>query len=278
ENAVEEQSNVVAAHDKNNSRRINPHKYLLYKPTFSQLMVYIATAFKEINENSALLLYLSADGIKRPVSEKDSIIGYNGGIVTSSRKTFDKTDVVDTNSLVNCLHPNDLVPFTRKPLFLIVDSPNSTAFSSFPRVFDQPFCCLMSPTEYPPSITDTSQIGSLLTLFLHAPLLAFAFISGIHELAKESWERCLVLMTEMEAEVVELFNKSDLEKSVKRFLQDDFLRQFLVRFVLCQSLLRAHTAFQNEKHYPTSSPSLPSGLSVTTELFVKIQQLVKEAH
>ena len=49
--------------------------------------------------------------------------------MTSSRKAFDKTDIVDTNSLVNCLHPNDLVPFTRKPLFLIVDSPNSTAFS-----------------------------------------------------------------------------------------------------------------------------------------------------
>lgn len=28
------------------SKRTNPHKYLLYRPTLSQLMVYLATAFK----------------------------------------------------------------------------------------------------------------------------------------------------------------------------------------------------------------------------------------
>lgn len=27
-------------------KRSNPHKYLLYRPTLSQLMVYLATAFK----------------------------------------------------------------------------------------------------------------------------------------------------------------------------------------------------------------------------------------
>lgn len=34
-----------SAADKN-SRRSNPHKYLLYRPTFAQLMLYISTAFK----------------------------------------------------------------------------------------------------------------------------------------------------------------------------------------------------------------------------------------
>lgn len=32
--------------DKSATRRNNPHKYLLYRPTFAQLMLYIATAFK----------------------------------------------------------------------------------------------------------------------------------------------------------------------------------------------------------------------------------------
>jgi hypothetical protein len=35
--------------DKSSTRRSNPHKYLLYRPTFAQLMLYIATAFKVLS-------------------------------------------------------------------------------------------------------------------------------------------------------------------------------------------------------------------------------------
>ena len=41
--------------------RENPHKYLLYKPTFSQLMTFLASGFKELPASGAMLLYLSAD-------------------------------------------------------------------------------------------------------------------------------------------------------------------------------------------------------------------------
>lgn len=40
--------------EKNATRRNNPHKYLLYKPTFAQLMLYIATAFKVSFSNSRI--------------------------------------------------------------------------------------------------------------------------------------------------------------------------------------------------------------------------------
>lgn len=43
-------------------KRENPHKYLLYKPTFGQLYVFLASGFKELPPNGVLLLYLSADG------------------------------------------------------------------------------------------------------------------------------------------------------------------------------------------------------------------------
>jgi hypothetical protein len=45
---VEEKEAVVEKEEKPGAttRRNNPHKYLLYKPTFAQLMLYIATAFK----------------------------------------------------------------------------------------------------------------------------------------------------------------------------------------------------------------------------------------
>jgi len=59
-----------AAHSASSFNRVNPHKYLLYKPTFSQLFVFLASGFKELPTNGVILLYLSADGafgnIKHP--------------------------------------------------------------------------------------------------------------------------------------------------------------------------------------------------------------------
>lgn len=43
-------------------RRENPHKYLLFKPTFSQFLVFLTSGFKELPINGVLLLFLSADG------------------------------------------------------------------------------------------------------------------------------------------------------------------------------------------------------------------------
>ena len=44
------------------SKRENPHKYLLYKPTVSQFMVFMASGHRELPANGALLLYISGDG------------------------------------------------------------------------------------------------------------------------------------------------------------------------------------------------------------------------
>lgn len=48
--------------DNRRSMRDNPHKYLLYKPSLSQLMVFLSSGFKELPPGGALLLYISADG------------------------------------------------------------------------------------------------------------------------------------------------------------------------------------------------------------------------
>ncbi|KAF9950696.1 hypothetical protein BGZ72_007687 [Mortierella alpina] len=113
------------------SKRTNPHKYLLYRPTLSQLMVYLATAFKEVSSDSALLIYISADGLKRTAPDNSGTKGYHGGILTNSRKAQDNVES-EQQSISHCLHPGDLLPFTRKPMFLIVDSNNSVAFAAVP--------------------------------------------------------------------------------------------------------------------------------------------------
>lgn len=44
-------------------QRENPHKYLLYKPTFSQFYSYVSSAFKDLPPHSVMMIYLSADAI-----------------------------------------------------------------------------------------------------------------------------------------------------------------------------------------------------------------------
>lgn len=57
-------------------------------------------------------------------------LGYSAGITTSQRKTNEKgvVDGVNSTGMAGGLYPGDLIPFTRKPMFLIVDSNNSLAF------------------------------------------------------------------------------------------------------------------------------------------------------
>lgn len=344
-------------------KRSNPHKYLLYRPSLSQLLVYISTAFKDTSDNSALLLYLSADGCAYP---DQTVPGYGGGVMTSQRNkqtsgtTADRasgatiannsnaavasgnsnaatnaaaassssntvnagaagtgasgantssstaagsggtgansgsaipttTSVVgsmtasannatsanaasstgnannkeasaNTQHLtdahhhhisppsVHCLHPADLVPFTRKPLFLIVDSDHSTEFKHMPNVFDQPVMCLMSPVEYPSSVQDKSEIGSLFTLFLHTPLLGFCSVSDIGNLDQQKWDECVRKISAMEKAIGDaLLTDSNVDPHVKRFMMDDFLYYFIVRFVLCGIFLRYHSSFKDDK-------------------------------
>ncbi|KAI9208764.1 protein SCAI [Polychytrium aggregatum] len=266
--------------DKSATRRTNPHKYLLYRPTISQLLLYIATAFKDISDNSAMLLYISANGCKRSAKPEQTDSSYTGGVATAvnyARKGNEKSES-DQTSLVHCLHPHDLVPFTRKPLFLIIDSTNSTAFKNFPKVFNQNLMCLLSPTEYPTTIKDTTLIGSLFTLFLHSPVKAFVFISDTNEISTNTWQKCVAHMTSIEREISDLLDANqNLDKSVKRFMQDDFLRQLIIRFVLCDAILHCHNAFKESKHLPASYPALPPSFSSAPEIVNKIQELVNMA-
>ncbi len=62
-----------------NRKCTNPHKYLLYKPSFSVFNAYMAAGFKDLPSNGVLLLYLSADGIRsshRPSSDRESICAF----------------------------------------------------------------------------------------------------------------------------------------------------------------------------------------------------------
>ncbi|XP_019887713.2 protein SCAI isoform X1 [Ooceraea biroi] len=239
-------------------RRDNPHKYLLYKPTYSQVQVFLASGFKELPANGALLLYLSADGCFSTIKHPEEM-GYDlGGVSTCSKRDPEHGKRPAGGKEPHCLYPGDLYPFTRKPLFVVVDSDNSFVFQQIPRYFGQPLMVLMSPQDVPPTLRDLRHGGSLFTLFLHAPLAAFCLICNVGSLPVQHWERCQRYIERFLNEASQLVTRSRCETSVLQFFGDDFLRLLLVRYVFCDVVLNLHRSFRGYQQRPRCHPPLPN--------------------
>lgn len=236
-------------------KRDNPHKYLLYKPTLSQLLVFLGSGFKELPPKGALLLYVSADGVF-PTSGSPHDRYDMGGVVTNSKREPDLSSGAKQcnghTKEMHCLYPGDLMPFVRKPLFLIVDSDNSWVFQSVPQLFGQPLVVLMSPQDVPAQYQDLHPKGGLLTLFLHSPLTAVCVLGKIGDIPYHLWETGQAFVDRFLAEASRLLTRAKgLESSYVAFLGDDFLRLLVLRFVFCCVALRLHRAF---KHWPALQP------------------------
>ncbi|KAL1131066.1 hypothetical protein AAG570_012303 [Ranatra chinensis] len=239
-------------------KRDNPHKYLLYKPTFSQVMVFLASGFKELPANGALLLYISADGFFTSTKHPEDV-GYDlGGVVTNSKREQDHPNKKGIHTKeVHCLYPGDLYPFTRKPFFVIVDSDNSFVFQHLPRYFGQPLVILMSPQNVPPNFHEHQHNGNLFTMFLHSPLTAFCYICNITSVPIHHWERCQSYIDRFVTEASRLFARSRIDPVYLQFFGDDFLRLLLLRYVFCDVVLHLHRAFKGRQLRPRCQPSLP---------------------
>ncbi len=244
------------------SKRSNPHKYLLYRPAIGVLLNYISIGYKDLNDHAAMLLYLSADGIK--MSNKNDF-GYVGGVATmntsanaAAKRLPESSDGSGTSAQINshCLYPQDLSPFTRKPMFVVVDSNNSAAFKDLSSVFGKPLVTLLSPAEHPSSLKDISPLGSLFTLFLHSPLKAFLLLQSISQVAnQEAWKAISQQFATMESNIEDLLHKnmSNYSDNVTRFLQDDFTRTLIVRYILSLTVLKAHEVFNDPLYLPSSN-------------------------
>ncbi|XP_049886103.1 protein SCAI [Pectinophora gossypiella] len=247
----------------------NPHKYLLFKPSPSQVLVYLASGCNDLPPGGALLLYISADGQIVQSSKHPEDLGYDtGGLITTS-----KTDIYrdcnkdpkagpppNKHKELQCLHPGDLHPFTRRPLFMIIDSDNSYVFQHIPRHFGQPLVILMSPLELPAPFTDRRQQGSLFTLFLHSPLTAICYLCDIHTMPLVHWDRGQVLVDTFMGEASTLITRTRIDINYLVFMGDDFLRLLLLRFIFCEVTLRLHRSFRARTHLPRSSPPIPEDI------------------
>nr|XP_061800738.1 protein SCAI-like [Nerophis lumbriciformis] len=256
------------------AKRENPHKYLLYKPTFSQLFTFLSASFKELPANSVLLVYLSATGVFPSVhSEYEGPFDF-GGVLTNSNRDIVNGEVIQkrnqSHKEMHCLHPGDLLPFTRKPLFIIVDSTNSTSYKNFTNMFGQPLVCLLSPKVYPKSVQDQSQRGSLFTLFLYSPLLAFLSVCGLSSVRRELWHSAQEFLHKVDRDIGQMITQSPtIDQAFLQFFGDEFLRLLLIRFVFCSAALRLHKVFREAQSFPESYPELPKQDTVENSILQK---------
>lgn len=146
-------------------------------------------------------------------------VGYDlGGVSTSSKRDPDHGKRLIGAKEPHCLYPGDLYPFTRKPLFVVVDSDNSFVFQQIPRYFGQPLMVLMSPQDTPSSLRDLRHGGSLFTLFLHAPLAAFCLICNVGSLPVHHWDRCQSYIERFLVEASRLIMRSRCGKNLSDVL------------------------------------------------------------
>ena len=70
-------------------QRENPHKYLLYKPSFSQTLTYLSAAFKDLTAHGVMMIYLSADSCEllNAKNQTELNLAYDlGGVRTNNKK------------------------------------------------------------------------------------------------------------------------------------------------------------------------------------------------
>ncbi|KAB2597470.1 protein SCAI-like [Pyrus ussuriensis x Pyrus communis] len=132
----------------------NPRKAVIYRPSVTHLIAVMATTCEELPLDSIMLVYLSASG---KVDQSNTSQVYNSG--GSQKSSKNKVPLQDQNKFLpesrinnkgqssgyydqylwfgprgngglNNLYPGDIIPFTRSPLFLVIDSDNSHAFKA----------------------------------------------------------------------------------------------------------------------------------------------------
>ncbi|KAJ0964360.1 hypothetical protein J5N97_029482 [Dioscorea zingiberensis] len=278
----------------------NPRKVILYRPSITHYLMVLATVCEELPPDGILLIYLSAPGglqtvalnsgnspdtVDRIAENSDNLemaSPINSPSDSPSQSSFHGNDNQKTNHEASLwlgsrgtggskyLYPCDLIPFTRKPLFLVIDSGNSHAFKVIHgSEKGQTTAMLLSPVSQligTDVATDSvhHQHGSQFTLFLTAPLQAFCLlinVSGVN-FDKDTYNKAEKLLSSSLSEWEStLLTSSSLHPVWFETLGDPFLRRLLLRFIFCRAVLGLYAqTFRQEEFLPTCLPHLPDSV------------------
>lgn len=271
-------------------QRLNPHKSLLFRPTINQLLVYLATACRDSNESGALFVYISSDALHEKQSSAQesagSLHGYaHDGVPTTQLSKLRahgykvplpaESNDDEASLFVNSIHPGDLVAFSRRPLFVIVEGGDLAPWRKFPKVFSAPVVILTGPTKWPTALKNPNQRGSLFTLFLHSPSLAIAAVADSSTFSGDIWEalnseldKCLQLISDIVGSA-----SGGEEGSWRRFMADDYLSRFIIRWIFTYYFMGTIIP-QSKKILPGIYPALPEELLGNEGVKAQVSQIV----
>lgn len=282
--------------------RPNPKKAVLYHPSVTHILAVLATICEELPPESVMLIYLSAsgkvgrgnipqveasEGSKRSSRSKESShisMEHNNSAPHShmNGKVFSTDYYGDYlwfgskgNGGLNNLYPGDLIPFTRRPLFLIIDSDNSHAFKVLHGAERGETAALLLSPLRPTfkghrSVIDVTENGSQFTFFLTAPLQAFCLMVdlSVHNIDSEVYEDAENILSTAfsECEVI-LCTSKTLDLVWAQVLSDPFLRRLLLRFIFCRCVLSVFCHSEDSDQYlPICLPDLPECVSPYSEV------------
>uniref|UniRef100_A0A0D9XEP6 Protein SCAI n=1 Tax=Leersia perrieri TaxID=77586 RepID=A0A0D9XEP6_9ORYZ len=254
----------------------NPQKAIVYHPTVSHLLAVLATICEDLSQDSILLVYLSASGFSEQNITSQKYATSSSYAKATSVYPIDKpnSNVNSDNHLwlgprgsggPNNLYPEDLIPFTRYPLFLVIDSENSHAFKAEK---GEPVALLLSPriASAMPGAESTGN-GSQFTYFLTAPMQAFCQLAGItSDIDSDTYANAeTILLSALEQYEGILSTSVGLNNVWGQILPDVFLRRLIIRFIFCRAVIFYFHPEENGEHLPTCLPSLPASVSPNAE-------------
>ncbi|KAL7748591.1 hypothetical protein RI367_006002 [Sorochytrium milnesiophthora] len=261
--SVEFKAGEAASPESTRNQSRNPFKFLLYQPNFPQMVTHLANCTKDFGHRHGLLLYLSGTGCACSPSMATQAAAelYSGGIALSPR--HESQQDASHEVAADCLHPADILPFTRYPMFIVVDSDTSWLYKTMHKLFLAPLVILVSPSKNATTHIDHDKLGSLFTLFLTSPLWAICVLCNVDRVTSQSeWARCKKLITACEDHIAKTLvrDATNIPDDIERFLHNAVAQTLLCRYIMCLWTLKHHAAYSrhtDEEFYPACQPALP---------------------
>ncbi|RWR87323.1 protein SCAI isoform X1 [Cinnamomum micranthum f. kanehirae] len=291
----------------------NPRKAILYRPAVTHFISVLATICEELPSDGVLLIYLSAEGksghsvplqtgLGSFTTTTEKIVGnfHSLNMTTEAHLSSpihspcgspshssiqDKSHSQGNygvglwlgsrcNGGFDCLYPCDLIPFTRRPLVLIIDSDSSYLFKAIHGAEKgETAAMLLSPSSPSPAAImdiDSARVpgGSQFTMFLTAPLQAFCYLLGYSgsNVNMGMYHKADKLLSSVLNEWGMILATSDsLDPVWAQVLCDPFLRRLLLRFIFCRAVIACFAPTFNKKEFlPECVPHLPESVLPTS--------------